>query len=164
MNIFYKKWVIVEILLILVCISFYIDYSKRVNEDKQLEEKFNYEHRAEILQIQHQRYRAEYDFSIKEAQNEFYYKLMYLEIDYKRDVGELTMDEWSNEMKEIVDDEVKDSKADLDSYFTALDEIETVEYVTSDELYGRIRRSKVLSRVSLVLVLLIGVPVFIKHL
>ncbi|MBN2821065.1 MAG: hypothetical protein JXP36_18985 [Bacteroidales bacterium] len=163
MNLPTKYWLAAETVLILVCISFFIEHSRNVKEDLNLEEKFNREHRTEILQIQHQRSRDEYDFSIEEAQNDFYYELMYLEINYKRDIGELTMDEWSNEMKEIVDEEIEDSKADLDSYIAALDEIEVIEYVTSDELSGRIRRSKVLSRVSLVLVLVIGVVTIIKN-
>lgn len=163
MNIFYKNWAIVEILLILICISFYIDYSKSVNEDKQLEEKFNYEHKAERLKSQNQRYRAEYDQNVAEAQNDFYYQLEYLEINYKRDIGELTLDEWSDKISEMVREQVKDGKADLDSYFAALDEIKVIEYVTPDELSGRIKRSKLLSRVSLALVLATGVVIIIKH-
>ncbi len=164
MNVFYKKWVIVEILLILVCISFYISYTRNINEDQNLKNRFDQAHSTEILQNKNEFLRIEYNYEVESAKSDFYYQLKKLEIEYKRNTGTITDPEYDNRFQKLIDEELQDSKKHLDTYISSLDNIKFVEYRTSDELIGKIRTSKILSRITFVLAILIGVVLIFKYL
>ncbi|WP_163322996.1 hypothetical protein [Draconibacterium mangrovi] len=144
----------VSVIFGVLFLLFYTQYRGSKSEKERLRSEFDVAHEGEIKSCWNEYYRIDRDRRYEETTDEFSYELQSIDIDYKKNTGVITTNEWSEEKRKLIDESIEISKDRTQKWLDAVSEVNWPEFEMPEDLQKEMIASKKAKELSFWLMLI----------